>query len=176
MPTIEFSGREIAQGSLPPLCMRCGKKATAQVEKLFEVQGDADEITTRSPVGFTMGFIQSFGRPKLCLRAPFCAAHRGHWRRVKLLIVAGLVPVLLCLFSLAIVMVRWKDYADTTPGAVHGIAFLVLLFGWALLSVLVYETSLHPTVVEANRLVLKGVSDGFIRAVEQQRRRRKSGN
>lgn len=160
-------GKSEMEGQLPSICIRCGAPATAWVEKSFELP-DKDEqfvgFGLVSRIRFFLKLGQSFARPRLLVRAPFCEAHKQHWYYRKLIIFGGL-GAWFVLFILSIIV---SKVAGGGLEVLLAIAFITgLAYGVA--AVVAHETSIHSKETTENGVTLKGVADQFKDLLEAQR-------
>jgi hypothetical protein len=158
---------EIEDG-LPPVCVRCGDRAT-----VFK-----DHVFTWTPqwIGLTAFFLPLTIALAIALRkrvkvpVPFCERHQNHWRwrlQVTLLGAAVLVPLL----GLGILLL-WIFANDdrVAPVILYGLlGWLVLLGAWLITVAALYTTVLRPVDVTERSITLAGVSQAFVRAMYDAR-------
>ena len=165
-----------AENGLPAVCLCCGAPATVRQETSFPVNEIRHHAGTGIGALIALGFIvgdliRAANGPRLWLRAPFCEQHRDHWQTRKRLIwggVASFVAVLLLLIPVVV--------AATSMGMpYHGLAvvfgavgFLGVVVVWAL----VLRRTIHKIGIGSDHLMLGGVHEGFLDALEAQRERR----
>jgi hypothetical protein len=155
---------------LPPVCMRCGERATGWKEKTYSERKGPGLNAPSSLVGLASLAVVGVGwisfrskRADQRLRAPLCDRHHAHWLLRGL---AG-VAAFFALPALGVVLLIALPKESTGWGCLA--TFLGLLLGFTI-AVVLHETSIRAVEVTEGSLTLKGVSPLFAQAVEHQRR------
>lgn len=150
MATVWLAREDCEAGTLPPLCLRCGRPATDLVERDFSgVLGWVD---------LDLGWLGCGWRPKL--RAPMCRRHRGHWRNRRL----ALWGILLALAGGASAYLLDVSLPGSRPDGplAFGLLMCVVIGGVCLVALA--ATGVRGRNIDATGLRLTGVSDAFRRA------------
>jgi hypothetical protein len=161
MATIRLDSAEIQDGGLPPVCMVCGERAVQTKRQMF--------IWVPFWALF-FGFLGYWWLWKIRVWAPLCHKHRYHWTWRWASILAGLVLVAAvggigsAILDIKLGSVQAKPYMD---GLIYGcLAAAGLLF---ILFWIFRKTGIHPVHIDYDGITLKGVAEGFVRAVDRQR-------
>ena len=167
MPKVSVPRDQIADGSLPPVCVVCG--APAPYRRYPGISAPSLAWVLLSPliglISFWGYILLSGGRSQeRAAGLPFCDRHLGYWQRRAWFIVGGF----LALVGLSIAAVLLTQPA--APGkkeqphwllGVAGCWMLVFLPGF----LLVHLTAMRPTGGSRNSVVLSGASQTFASAV-----------
>jgi hypothetical protein len=170
MPQVKIRYEE-AEGNLPDVCLRCGKRAVCRVTKTIRLHDTATGYGrgVLAVMRLVLDYHRHFSSPTLALRGPFCAAHRDHWalRRTLIWVVIGLMPLLL-LFILALYLLH------AIGGGIAGLLCFLTLFAGILSAAFIYGTSTIKLSCndKTQTLVLAHVHPKFIQALEQQRQQK----
>jgi hypothetical protein len=163
-------GRGEADG-LPAICICCGEPATDGKETVFRERLNA-ELNSLTVAGvlsanLLVGILHRSDRNTLSepwhLRLPVCRRHRSYWAWRHFIMFASFLLLVGGLFL-------WVYLNLGSAGwlCVGGfIGFLV----WAALAIYLQETMIQPVELTDETLALKFVSERFVDAVEQRRRR-----
>jgi hypothetical protein len=110
---------------------------------------------------------------RMSVAAPMCSRHTGHWFWRTLIIILSLPALLIAIIGAVIVM----SEADRAAGPGSNVAALIcplvaiLFLGWLVLILVLQYTSIRPTEITDNSITLTGLSEEFVRAVEEERDR-----
>ncbi|OAI55189.1 hypothetical protein AYO44_00310 [Planctomycetaceae bacterium SCGC AG-212-F19] len=157
---------------LPAVCVCCGAPATERVVKTYRGRTQAD-TNASSFVGLLsflvlgVGWISSMSVTRASpwnVRLPVCAAHRSYWAHRWLLILGALGLLVAAVWAGMLL-------ADKGAGWVCFGGFLGFLL-WYGFTIYVRETMIQPAETTELTLVLKHVSNGFVEAVDRDRRQR----
>jgi hypothetical protein len=167
-----------AEDDLPAVCLCCGAPATVWKRQFFAV-GEVGHHIGIGGIGGVIALIfilvdvvrVASGRP-LCLCAPFCDRHQNHWL-TRLWIILGGVAALVLVFIILIALIILT--ARTEGMFYHGLTLLLGVGGiigvtiaWALL----LRRTIHKVKISRDYIVLGGVHDRFIDALEEHRLQR----
>ncbi|OAI55190.1 hypothetical protein AYO44_00315 [Planctomycetaceae bacterium SCGC AG-212-F19] len=155
MAQVRLERHEAESGYLPPVCMRCGGEATAQRCKTFK---------KTDPSGTAV---------LTWLIAPLCDSHRWHWTLRTIAVPASLVGVLF-VYGATVMTVLEGQAGNDAVEWVLGLG-LVCLVGWIALVIGLHRTSIRLTEVWDNALVVNGVADDFVEALEKHRQSSERG-
>jgi len=156
MATVWLHRRDCEEGTLPRVCMRCGRPATGLVEKDL-----AGTLVWANPIGFFLGQERSSVR----VLAPTCDAHRHHWRNRRWAMLGAAAVAVVA--GGGVVALGLSPGLSGTPGM--GEQWLLLALGYFLLIVLLgglLATGIQATVIREWGVRLFGVSREFARLYE----------
>jgi hypothetical protein len=160
-------------GKLPPVCMVCGAEAEHTVKRTFSWYPPWVIVTILVAL-LVYVILALVLTKKMTVYVPLCSEHKNHFgRRVLwggLLIVAAFV-VLIGGFVLGVVCAEQKVSDTLAMIAFIGspLGFLVVL----IVASVVMRRGVNPTEITDDDIKLKGVSDGFVDALKDQRRAKK---
>src|SRR4051794_22966396 len=161
MATVWIFRRHCEEGTLPQLCLRCGRPTPLLVEK--DVFGT---LLWSAPVTFFLSIVWGWESAKV--RVPMCRRHRHHWRNRRLfLLPVLLVGIAVMGFCVAVEAIEGYVVAHTILNGRLPLVNLggVLLF---LVSVAFGLSGIQAKDVHESRVHLACVSPAFIHAYEVQ--------
>jgi hypothetical protein len=166
-----------ADGHLPMVCMRCGAPATVvRTKKLswYPRWIVLVAVLLCGLPGMIVALVLYLALRKTArLQAPLCEEHQGHWStRLIINSVAGVLAAVLGSggFIAYIVVAsgnrpRFPDAELLEPLLCLGsIAIFVL---WVIIAAVLYNSSIRPDEITATHILLNGVSEAFVDAVEE---------
>lgn len=158
------------EGGLPAVCICCDTPAIDWRERAYRVpENPGLSVLTLTTVGMLSALVLGVGwisyrkGPQLRVRVPLCHRHRNHWSRKPLLII-GSGLLLAAIFAGAFQLVPREGAGWVC------LAVLVAGIVWCIVAISLIESGVKPMEIRPEALTLKGVSEGFVRAVERQRR------
>ncbi len=156
MAEVRIGRSEATQGRLPPVCIRCGKPASAWVRKLFDFQPNWMSRLAMPGVTLLAGLVL---REREQIIIPFCERHKNHWLVHRLWMGGSLV--LIPLFAIALMAANEDQVAGFMFGLMLG------FFLWSVIAVIAHETSVHAKDSETTEhsLTFVHVADDFAKAV-----------
>jgi hypothetical protein len=159
MAQIRLGRYEAEEGELPPLCLRCGAPATLFKAKLLSWQPPWTYIV------FGLTFwpllaLTAILRKRMRLLAPFCAAHRNHWQRRRLLswsVISGLL-ILFLLGILLAIRLELENIRVPSPFLLFWVAGMAITFAIELLR----AGSIRPIEISDEAMTLTNVAEAFV--------------
>jgi hypothetical protein len=155
--------------TLPPVCICCGNEATEWIAKTYRGRLNA-ELSGSSAMGILsfavlgIGWISWNRLPDPWhVRLPVCRRHRGYWGWRYFLMFA--------LFLLLVGAIWLAIYLDRGSAGWVCLGGFVGFLVWAGVAIYLQETMIQPVEVTDATLALKFVSERFVEAVDQRRRR-----
>jgi hypothetical protein len=155
-----------ADGHLPMVCMRCGEPATViKVKKLSVFPRWIFWLIVVHLFLFVIVALIMTRRARL--QAPLCDSHQGHWtirQALQLVSLIGLVIFGICL------VIFFMTVQPQQAGDLIAVAFIggfVLLTAWLILVAIVQSSAIRAVEITKTHMLLAGVSDGFVLAVEE---------
>jgi hypothetical protein len=161
-----------ADGHLPMVCMRCGEPASSVIPRkmswyprwmiLFCLLGGPGLII----IVILALAVRKRGR----VQVPFCDRHKRHWTVRSAIIWAMTIPALLIGIGTVIGAIHLEE-----SRAQHAEFFVPLLFfgglivfvAWLCGIVIVHSTTIRPDEITRAHILLNGVSESFVDAVEE---------
>jgi hypothetical protein len=159
MAQIRLGRYEAEEGELPPLCLRCGAPAVLFKAKLLSWQ----PAWTYIVFGLTFWPLLAFTailRKRMRLLAPFCAAHRNHWQRRRLLswsVLGGLL-ILFLLGILLAIRLELENIRVPNPFLLFWVAGMAITFAIELLR----AGSIRPIEISDEAITLTNVAEAFV--------------
>jgi hypothetical protein len=109
-------------------------------------------------------------RKRARLQAPMCDQHQNHWT-VRLAISWAASIFVIFIGVASIVLVILLDNAGPRQGDVFSpficVGSLILFVGFLILLAIVQNTAIRPDEITATHILLNGVSEAFVTAVEE---------
>jgi hypothetical protein len=168
MPQVRLDLRE-ADGRLPPVCMCCGAPATVfKTKKMYFWPRWTLFLIILHPFLFWLAaFIFS---KKARVRAPFCDRHQRHWLDRRLLSWgSGASLGLVGCGAFAFLAMHESHVPGPEVACFGGLCLLVV---WLIVVVIVRSTEIQPVVITKSEVVLKGVAEEFVEAIQEADRAR----
>jgi hypothetical protein len=159
MASVRLGRYEVEDFDLPKVCMRCGARATTYKRNRFK---------WHPPWAFlVLGAIGVMIFTKtLTVPVPLCSKHKWHWSGRAAVVGFTLPLIPICFLAWAIVASQFN-----ASGAVVFIPTGLTLLAWVIMAfVLLSLTGIRPTEITDRSITLRGLSDEFIQALEQERR------
>jgi ACR3 family arsenite efflux pump ArsB len=155
---------EAQDGDLPPVCIRCGRKAAVWKKKRF---------TTSSGVAFLLGgpLVAGMTTRTIGAKLPFCRKHKNHWRTLNIVLLCGLIYI--PLVGLGIYLAKQGYQVNQTVERIGGIVLGAACFSfvlWLIAILTLNSTTVRAVKVTNDDLTLQGVSDEFVKAMAKKRR------
>jgi hypothetical protein len=175
MAQVRLHVRE-ADGHLPMVCMRCGEPATTTKSKNMSwCPPWVIVLIVASLLPYLI--VALILTKRATVRAPFCEQHRWHWLWRLLVILASLFFVLFAGIATIIVMASTRPQggaggADALRGFAC-VASLALFLAWLILALILQNTAIRPREITDTEILLTGVSEAFVEAVEEADRERR---
>jgi hypothetical protein len=159
-----------AEADLPPVCIFCGEPATVvKTKKLLWWPRWTYLLLLVHP--FLWGIVALIVSKRACLQAPFCERHQYHWHNRSLLIWGvGLVLVLTAAAGFIAGNVLLDPKFDDLLSVVAYVSGMALIFLWIVGIAIVQTTTIRPRVITKTEIVLKGVSEAFVEALQERDR------
>jgi hypothetical protein len=162
---------EEAAGRLPDVCMRCGKDATVSKWRNMSWYPPWVNILAVAAL-LPAAIVAMILTKKASVKAPFCDQHKGHWFNRSLLmwgtffLFGGIGFAVLLIGAGAA-----KNGRDSAmPFVCMGDLFLVV--AWLTIVVVIQSTAIRPKEITDEEIVLAGVCDEFVDAVEEAKQER----
>jgi hypothetical protein len=164
MPKVSIPRQQIADGSLPSVCVICGEHARHR--RFPKVRPPSSSWVLFSPIIGLLTFwvyilVTTRWSPSRPAGLTFCDRHRGYWPRRAWFIVGG--------FAVLIALIV-AGMALGGPKQVHWLFGVAL--GWMVLYlpafILVHLSATRPVERGRTKLVLAGASQQFASAVSQE--------
>jgi hypothetical protein len=160
-----------ANGELPMVCMRCGDPASVvKSKKLSWYPRWILVLILLGVPGLVIMVILALAlRKSAWLQAPLCERHQGHWNmRGAVTWIGTILVVLICagaLFAFIALERRPRPgSADLSP--LLCIGSLALFVVWLIVLAVMQSTQIRPDEITSTHILLNGVSDEFVQAVE----------
>jgi hypothetical protein len=161
-----------ADGGLPMVCMRCGEPATVVKTKKMSYypRGLLLLVLAGAPGLIILVVLALVLRKRARLQAPLCDQHQSHWPiRLAISWAAAIAAIL---FGVAtVVLLILLENAGPRQGDVFSpfLCFggLVVFIGLLILLAVVQNTAIRPDEITATHILLNGVADAFVTAVEE---------
>jgi hypothetical protein len=171
MAQIQLDRDEVGREQLPPVCMRCGQPSAIYKGKNFSWY--PPWVIVLIVVALLPGAIVAMILTKrMTVWAPLCAAHKNHWL-LRILLILGTLALVAALIIGSLVAAstiseQGGRHGDDLVGfvCVGGVILLVL---WLIGLAVIQLTAIRPTEITDDTITLTGVSDAFVRAVEEDR-------
>lgn len=170
MPQVRLDLCE-ADGQLPPVCIVCGAPAYHYRTKRMSYWP-----RWTIPLFFVHPYLWGLGliafSKSARVRAPFCHQHQRHWSSRRRLIwwVGAFLGTAAGLGFIAASHFHEPGAANLYKFACVGVS-AGLIF-WLILVAIVHATEVGPAVITNTEIVLKGVSEEFVEAVQEADRAR----
>src|SRR6516162_11189643 len=160
-----------ANGGLPMVCMRCGDPAlVVKSKKLSYYPRGLLFLVLLGAPGLVLLLILALAlRKTALLQAPLCERHQGHWTIRAVISWAGtILVVLLCTAGLAffIALIDWRQRHAEDLGGLVCLASLGVFVVWLIVLAVLQNTAIRPDEITRTHILLNGVSDEFVQAVE----------
>ena len=161
-----------ADGRLPMVCMRCGEPATVvKTKKLSYYPRWLILLVLVGLPGLVLLVVLALVlRRRATLQTPLCDRHKNHWT-TRLAIgwaAAAVVIVTAIAFVVAIIML---DKAGPRNADIFGpflcLGAMFVFIGLLVLLAILHNTSIRPDEITYTHILLNGVSDAFVTAVEE---------
>jgi hypothetical protein len=162
MAMMRLSRRQAKEGTLPALCIRCGKPAASFLDKRLSWYPLWMEVVLvlsfACPCPFVLvGIMVAFLLSRRArVRLPVCAAHKNHWRWRSVLTWGSLI-VLCCTLVLLILLHPANYYGSPL---IFGLGIALLLWGTVAYGLKFIAT--RACTITKRDLILSGVSMLFI--------------
>jgi hypothetical protein len=166
MPRILLDFDEVEDG-LPPVCMRCGARATVFQDRTFTWTPQwIGALAFLLPVCIVLMIVL---RKRLTVAVPLCRRHQNHWRwRFWFLLGSAAVVGLAELVGAGLLVALSARDNDPAGGLVCcGCVFLLL--GWLITVGILQSTGIRPLDISDHGISLSGVSQRFVDAVYDER-------
>jgi hypothetical protein len=161
-----------ADGGLPMVCMRCGEPATVVKTKkmsyyprwlLVLVLAGGLGVMILVPLALIL-------RKRATLQAPLCDRHQSHWTLRTAISWAAAVTVILAGIASFVVFILVDNAGPRNadifmPLLCFGGIFLFI--GLLILVAVLQNTAIRPDEITRTHILLNGVSDAFVTAVEE---------
>ncbi len=172
MAQVRMTLRE-ADGRLPDVCMVCGEEATVTKAKKMSWCPPWVGILILGPIPIYI-IVALLMTKRTTVQAPLCDAHQGHWFN-RLMINLGTLFVCTVIGAGG----AFAIIALTQGGAndVNGLACflpIVMFLIWIIVLVILQQTAIRPKEITDREIVLTGVCQEFVNAVEEQEEERLS--
>lgn len=157
MAQVRLGRFEIESGKLPDVCMRCGAPASTRVNRKFSWR-PSELLSWDNP------------EKKITVPAPMCDRHRRHWAwsvYVNVAFIAFFVLLGVTVFSAAPITDDLNLRSNIQVGCFLGIFAMIPC--WILIQIVLTIVSIKPGEITANSILLNGVSEEFVAAVERAR-------
>jgi hypothetical protein len=174
MASIRLYRREVEEGALPRICMRCGADANAEKHRHFTWYPPWVNLLLLIGV-LPAAIVAMVLTKKMHVYAPMCANHKNHWLMRNLVIFGGLVAViafgLATTFIVGVIsgMTDSKQAGDAAFG-IGCAASAVLLLVWLVCVIIAQNTAIRPTEITEKTITLRGVSEQFVAAMDEEER------
>jgi hypothetical protein len=163
-----------ADGHLPMVCMRCGAPATVvKTKKMSWYPRWIIVFLLLGLIGIVIsGILALVLRKRARLQAPFCEHHQGHWTmRTVIAWVATILANAIAVGSIAS-FIALENARPRQPAAdillpwlcVGSIGIFVV---WLLVIAILQNTAIRPEEITRTHILLNGVSEEFVNAVEE---------
>jgi hypothetical protein len=157
MSQVRLGRYEVEDYELPRVCMRCGARATSFKRKKFQWY---------PPWALLFGIFGPMLFSKtLVIPVPLCPRHKWHWTGRAALVGFSLPAIPLFFLAAAVPAAM----LDARPAFVF-VPTLVVFVAWCVMAVVLLGTVIRPAEITDKSITLKGVSGGFIAALEEDRR------
>jgi hypothetical protein len=156
-----LSRRDCEEGTLPRMCLRCGRPTEELVEKDF-----AGTLLWSAPTSYLLAAVWGWESAKF--RVPLCREHRHHWRARCLILLAGFVGLPA---SFGVFLLVWLAFTQGECFELLGwvLALLVHIVPSLLIVTVGYAmTGIHATEIHEDGIRLEGVSYDFLCACKAQ--------
>jgi hypothetical protein len=159
-----------ADGNLPMICLRCGEPATVVKTKkmAWYPRGLIFLVLLGVPGIIILAILAAVLTKRARLQAPFCEQHQNHW----LIRTTVIWTTTISLLALGIGAIVFVVYLEAHRMADLFFPFLciggvVLLVGWLILIGVLQSTSIRPDEITSTHILLNGVAEEFVQAVEE---------
>jgi hypothetical protein len=160
-----------ADGHLPMICMRCGAPATGVKSKKMAWYPRAIVLLVllSLPGVVLLVILGLILTRRARLQAPFCDRHQGHWlirTTIMWTATAVLIAVGIGVIALMVSVTGRRELEDAVfPFACFG--SVALMIGWLILLAVLAHTAIRPDEITRTHMLLNGVSEEFVQAVEE---------
>lgn len=157
---------EVAAGRFPEVCARCGEPATTAKWKTMAWYPPWVNILLLVGV-LPAAIVMMILTKRASVKVPFCAGHAWHWINRNLLIAGTFV--LFAAIGIISVVVATNVPRDLEQKIMPVICIgdLVLLVTWLVIIVVAQTTAIRPKEITDKEVVLAGVCNEFVDAVEE---------
>ena len=161
-----------ADGGLPMICMRCGEPATVVKTKkmAYYPRWLLVFVVSGLPGIILLGILALILMKRAQLQAPLCERHQNHWTiRLAISWAAAVAVVVLAIAGVVLLVIL--DRPGPGPGDILFPVLcsggLFLFVGLMILLAIVQRTSITPDEITGTHILLNGVSEAFVTAVEE---------
>ncbi len=166
MASVSLGRYEIQEYDPPEVCMKCGAPSRVIVNKTFAWSPPWVIITIL--VGIPVYIILALVLTKrMAVRVPLCDKHKGHWTTRMLITLLGLLGILILVGFAIFASVSEADLSDLA-GPLWGVVVGSLLV-WLIVIAVLSQTAIRPTEITDRSITLRGVSEGYIEALREDR-------
>jgi hypothetical protein len=173
MASIRLFRDEVGEGTLPRVCMRCGKVATCTIRKTFSWH--AQWIDTLIFVGllvctplFLVGIVCALAMTlRMAVWVPLCAEHKNYWKWRSVYITGGSILFLILGCVLLTFMVTGP--ADQKTSDLIGLVCVLpsaIALVWLISAAIIQSTMIRPSEITTDSVRLGRVAKEFVAAVE----------
>jgi hypothetical protein len=161
-----------ADGRLPMVCMRCGEPATVVKTKMMSYYPRwlILLVLMGLPGLILLVILGLVLRKRARLQTPLCDKHQGHWTiRLAMGWAAAVVVIVMAIAGVvAIIMLENAGPRNADVFAPFLCFTWVFAFiGLLILLVILHSTSIRPDEITRTHILLNGVSEAFVTAVEE---------
>jgi hypothetical protein len=173
MATVRLDLRE-ADGRLPMVCMRCGEPATVTRSK--NMSWCPPWVGVLILAGLLPYLIVAIVLTKRThVQGPFCDRHKGHWlSRVLIVASTAVLVAMVGIGAIVLVSAAPRQRGDESLTGLVCLGGFVLFLAWLIAMMIVQNTAIRPKEITDYDIVLTGVCDAFVDAVEEADREREA--
>ncbi len=155
-----------ADGKLPMVCMRCGEPAiVVKTKKVSWFPRWVFWLILAHLIIF--GIVALIMTRRAKLQAPLCEQHQGHWLFRQIFLGLSLVGIVIYAISLIVFFVNAPPQAADQFGLFVYVGSMVLVIGWLIAIAIVQSTAIRAAEITKTHILLAGVSEAFVQAVEE---------
>jgi hypothetical protein len=170
MPEIRLD-REVADGRLPMICMRCGEPATVtRSRNMSWCPPWVGVLFLAGLIPYVIVALILTKRTRVIV--PLCDSHKGHWLYRLLIVLGSLFFLLLVgILGVAVFAMTPRQFQDSVGPfmCLGGVALFII---WIVVLVVCQNTAIRPKEITDTEIVLTAVCNEFVDAVDEAERAR----
>jgi hypothetical protein len=162
-----------ADGGLPMVCMRCGEPATiVKTKKMsYYPRWLLVFVLAGAPGIVILVILALILRKRATLQAPLCDRHQGHWTIRTAISWTAAIAVVLVGIASVVLLILLEENAGPRNADIFALFLcvggVIVFVGLLILLAILQNTAIRPDDITRTHILLNGVSDAFVTAVEE---------
>jgi hypothetical protein len=166
MAQVRLPRYEASRGDLPPVCMVCGAPASDAPQRTFSWIPTWVWCFIIAPLLFLI--IALVTQRRMTIRTPLCDRHRNYWRWRWRIVWIGLIVTMVLGFATTGFLGDDKNQeAARTVGPFLCVGMSMVALVWFTAALIVIITSIGPSKITEDDIILGGVAQAFAAAVHE---------